>query len=539
MAGQEKWDLSVDVVVVGGGAAGLPAAMAAHDHGAEVLVLEAAAVAGGTAAWAGGGIWVPLNRHEHARGIQDSKETVLGYMRTCAGGTGSDEQIERYATAAVEVFDYLEAHSPLKLTASFMPDYQQEIPGWIGKNGESRSVGPDNFNMNDLGARKAELRRSWQGPHPYNFVELATGNQPSPEQCEQRLKDGIIGWGEALAGSLFSGVLQRGIDIRTKARGRHVVVADGRVAGVVAEIDGKTVHVEARRGVVLATGGYEWDRELAARYFPAIDFQPASVPTNRGDGFRMAEEAGADLGNLGAWWGWPGFTIPGHEYEGHPVVYDGLFERQYPHLIMVDAKGERFVDECTVYHTIQKVLVRRDAAGRFIHQPAFYVFDQQYRDRYPFGPAQPGTAAPDWLKTYPTLDALAAANGIDPAGLRKAVDRWNGLVRSGRDEDFQRGETAFGRFFGDPANGPLGTVEKAPFHCYPVTLSTLGTCGGPRTDAGGAVLKPDGNRLPGLYAAGNVTAAMSGDAYFGPGGTLGPAIVFGFLAGKAAAEARS
>ena len=184
-------------------------------------------------------------------------------------------------------------------------------------------------------------------------------------------------------------------------------------------------------------------------------------------------------------------------------------------------------------------MLKRDADGQFRNLPAFHLFDQQYREKYSFGPVTVHDKTPDWMKSFATLDALAEAAGMPATTLKQTIARFNEDVRSGVDRQFNRGTAAYGRFWGDETNKPtpnLGTVEKPPFHLVEMIPSTIGTCSGPKIDGVGRVLDSAGNAVPGLFAAGNVTAAISGPSYFGPGGTIGPAMVFGVLAGRTAAE---
>jgi hypothetical protein len=231
--------------------------------------------------------------------------------------------------------------------------------------------------------------------------------------------------------------------------------------------------------------------------------------------------------------------IPGEaRADGFPLVRTTLVERGLPHSIIVDRSGQRFCDESAPYHRILKVLLERDAKG-FRHLPAWQIFDDQFRDKYAFGPVAPGQPAPDWLRRFDSLAQLAEALGIDAPALERTVAQFNESAAQGRDARFGRGESAYARFFADPDNTPnpsLGTLKHAPFYAVEVLPSTIGTCAGPQIDRRGRVLAGDGSPVQGLFAAGNAAAAISGPAYFGPGGTIGPAMVFGVLAGRTAAE---
>lgn len=536
--------IEADVVIVGGGPAGLAAALAARDKGADVALLEAAPVFGGTAAWSGGAAWVPMNAHELAAGTPDSREQAFAYMRHCAEGTGNDALFATYLDAGPEVVTFLERVTPLELTVGTMPDYQAGVEGGVTAPGHSRSVAPATFDLNRLGDQRALARRSPHGTMPYSFPEFEEmGVTIHPERIDwsdyqARIGQGLVGWGEALAAGLLAGVLENGIATFPETRGRELIVDRG-VRGVRADQRDGAIEFIARKGVVLATGGFEWNSEEMAQHFPC-PIEPATVPTNRGDGLAMARSAGAALGNMEGMWGWPSYTIPGEvqDDEGHPLVRTSLIERLLPHMICINGNGDRFADETISYHRLLKMMLARDAQGKFPNLPAFHLFDRQYRERYAFGPVFPGGDDPEWLVGYPSLAALAAAIGVPADRLKQTVADYNTSVRQGRDERFHRGSGGYAAFFGDRDNHPtpnLGTIEQAPFYAIPMLPGTIGTCGGPRFDGLARVLGAGDVPIEGLYAAGNVTAAFSGPSYFGPGGTLGPALIFGVIAGRSAA----
>ena len=267
---------------------------------------------------------------------------------------------------------------------------------------------------------------------------------------------------------------------------------------------------------------------------------PAGVPTNRGDGLRMAMACGAALGNLSeAWWG-PATQVPGETIDGAPMFRLVLTERARPGSIIVDGDGRRFADEAQNYNDLGRALHAFDPAGfRFPRVPAWMVFDGAYRGRYSIGPLRRRAPDPDWLDRGDDLAALAGRIGVPADALAATVARFNELARAGHDDDFGRGDRLYDRFMGDArAEHPvLGALEEPPFYALRILPGCLGTKGGPRTDDRGRVLHAgSGDVLPGLYAAGNVAASPFGFAYPGAGGTIGPGLVFGHRAGEAAAE---
>ena len=334
-----------DVVVVGGGVAGMSAAIAAQDAGARVLLLEASASLGGTASWSGGAVWIPLNHHLQASGGNDTREAAETYMRACAEGRSDESVYLGYLDRADDVVRWIESVTPLRFEMGTMPDYQGGRAGGFYREGFSRSIAPEIFNVNRLGEYAHLLRRSPYGTMPFGFQEFSRMNAViHPERIDaalfaERLQQGWIGWGEALSAPLLLALLERGIEIRCGARARRLT-GESRIDGLVYEDATGEHQVHAARGVVLACGGYEWDPGITERNFPGVSFQPSTVVTNRGDGWRMAEAAGAEIGNEGACWGWPAYLVPGETLpEGAPLVRTSLVERALPHLVVVAARA--------------------------------------------------------------------------------------------------------------------------------------------------------------------------------------------------------
>jgi succinate dehydrogenase/fumarate reductase flavoprotein subunit len=335
--------------------------------------------------------------------------------------------------------------------------------------------------------------------------------------------------------------VDRGIEIVTGTGVRALTTDGGRVTGAIVRHGdgdrGPDQRVASARGVVLASGGFEWNPDLQRRFLAGIITHPQSPPVAEGDGLVMAMEVGAALANMGeAWWG-PATGLPGEEYEGRPLARQ-IKERNAPHAIVVNRFGDRFVDEAANYNDMAKALFHQDATGFGPRNlPAWVVFDQQYRSRYSVLTCRAADPTPEWLACEPTLADLAATVGIDGERLEATVQRWNGMCREGRDRDFGKGGSLYDRYQGDPdAPHPnLGTIEQPPFFALPVHLGCFGTKGGPAVDEHGRVQHVRGHAIDGLYAAGNVMGGVAGPAYFGGGNSIGAGIIFGFLAGAHAA----
>ena len=527
------------MIVIGSGGAALAAALAAHDAGATVAVVERAESVGGTTAVSGGGVWMPRN---HVSGAEDSREEALAYMAHLGRGRAPAELLTRYVDDGPAILAGLEQRTRLRFGPISWPDYHPEMDG---ARASGRMIEPALFDTNLLGEWAKRLRRPPVLGLPLTLQESTVEWSPSytPERYDadaikRRVAAGQAACGQALIAALLDGCLTRSIEPVLGARAVEPIVRDGALAGVVLEQDGTRVDARAR-AVVLASGGYEWNGELCSRFLPGPLTHPTSPPGNEGDGLLFAMELGADLANMNEAWWYPAGAIPGEEYDGRQLSRFIAVERTAPHSIMVDRFGRRFVNEAANYNDMQKAFFAFDAnqaAPR--HLPCWVVFDHQYRSRYPVITARPGSADPDWLVVDETLDGLAGKTGIDPVGLTETVQRWNGLVADGRDRDFGRGDSFYDRFHGDPTapHPNLGTVERAPYYALPVHLGAVGTSGGPRIDAHGRVQHVRDRPIPGLYGAGNAVASPSGPAYFGGGTTIGMGLVWGHIAGEDAAE---
>jgi succinate dehydrogenase/fumarate reductase flavoprotein subunit len=543
-AKSKRWNQEADVVVVGSGAAGMTAAVLAHDRGAKVLVVERTDKVGGTTAVSGGGIWIPMNHHMHEVGAADSREEALAYCKALTMGRADDSLLETFVDTAPTMIRYLEERTPLKFTPITAPDYH---PGEKGGKLGGRSLEPQPFDTNSLGEWRARLRPPNVLAFPATLQEVFETYQAfyrpwmiPQDLVVERMSKGIVCLGQALAAGLLQATLDRGIPILLVTRARKLVVDNGRVIGLECERKGDALRIGAKGAVVLASAGYEWNERLNAKFLGGPVPSPNSPPFNEGDGLLMAMEVGADLANMSELWHYPSIMIPGESYEGRPMARPIKAERSAPHVIWVNARGQRFVNEAANYNSVGKSFFTMDANGpRYRNLPSWAILDAQYREKYVVGTTMPEDPDPEWLPRADTLEELATKVGIDPAGLRETVERWNVFVLEGKDRDFGKGDSAFDRFQGDrqaPNHPNLGTLEKPPFYALPLSVGSLGTKGGPRTNAKAQVLNVRGEPILGLYAAGNVAASISGPSYYGVGSTLGPAMTWGYIAGQCAGD---
>lgn len=539
----------VDVIVLGSGAAGLIAALAASDAGATVAIFERANVLGGATAISGGVCWVPMNHHMDEAGVADSREDALRYLDSLSLGQMDPKLARAFVDGARGTVEWLEQATELEFTAILgYPDYHPEHPG--GRPEGGRSLDPGLFSYRGLGpwaSLVAASRRSVRLRITDTTIGGGTGFLDEATLAYREEHD-LRGCGAALIGPLLAALLAAGVEPVLNARATELVIEAGRVCGVrvnmesTAQPDELRV-VRARRGVIIATGGFEWNPELVSAFLRGPMDSPASVPSNEGDGLLMAMRAGATLANMPqAWWA-PTVRVPGDEAFGRPRATLLNRERTLPGSIMVNRAGLRFANEAANYNALGGAFHHLDPADfSYSNLPCWLVFDgRNARTFGSFGTPAGDPIAP-WITRADTLADLAEDLGINAAGLTETVNRWNAFVDAGDDADFGRGRSAYdrwsgdGRFRGELAS-TLGRIDEAPFFAVEVHAGTLGTSGGPRTDADGRVLDASGAAIPGLFAAGNAAAAPTALAYGGAGGTLGPILVFGRAAGLAAAHA--
>jgi len=536
-----------DVVVLGTGAAGLTAAVTAAAHGATVGLFEKADKVGGTSAWSGGMVWIPNHPHLAEIGASDSREEALTYLDALSHGMIDPELAEAFIDTGPEMVTWLEAKTPVKFqVVEGFPDYHPEHPG--GKPKGSRSLECVLYPFDELGEWADRVTVGRQMPETHlRMGETPLGSSSldpitSAELERRRVRD-ERGLGQSLVGRLLRGCLDLGVEPVTGARAKELVVVDERVVGVRFDGADGPFEVRARGGVVLATGGFEWDESLVRGFLKGPLERSVSVPTNTGDGLRMAMRIGAALGNMQEAWWVPTVDVPDPgDPDGGTFPYLIMSQRTRPRLIMVNRQGRRFTNEAANYNASGAAFHEFDpTAFEYKNLPAWLVFDQVHLDRYGFANVRPGQPAPDYLTQAPTIAELELALGLPAGGLEATIERWNEHVAEGRDPDFNRGASAHDNWWGDPMHpgepsATLGPIDTGPFYAVEVNAGALGTKGGPRTNGTGQVLDVDGMPIGGLYAAGNVMASSMGMTYGGGGGTLAPGMVFGYLAGKDAAE---
>ncbi|KUI34886.1 FAD-binding protein [Mycobacterium sp. IS-1590] len=527
------WDHDVDVVVLGSGGAGLTAALTAAANGASVEIYEKAATVGGTTAVSGGIIWIPA--HERAADGELSVDDAMAYLRAQSLGYMDDDLVETFVRTGPEMLDFVEAHSDLRFeVAEGFPDYKPELPG--GRPSGGRSLNAKPFDLSQLGEWRDKITSF---PADFSNVGIDAETRARIHASVDDESGDYCVAGTALIAGLLKGLLNLGVTPRTNARAVELLADPLGITGVRISQDGNDFTVRARRGVILGTGGFEWDRKLVEAYLRGPMRGPVSPPNNTGDGLRMAMAHGADLANMGEAWWVPIVQLPGDTFAGRPRSRSVRLERTRPRSIIVNRAGKRFLNEAGEYNSMAGPFHYLDPKLGYANDPAWIVFDSLHLKKYGFLGIKPDGPAPEWFSPSKDLTELGEKTGIDPDGLARTLRSWNDSVAHDRDPEFERGASAYDGYWGDdkaptPAGRTLGPIDTPPYYAVPVSIGAMGTKGGPRTDGDGRVLHVNGSAIPGLFAAGNAMAGATGKAYGGAGGTIGPAMVFGYRAGRAA-----
>ena len=537
-----------DVVVVGSGAAGMTAALTAAHHGLDVVVIEKTGRFGGSTARSGGGLWVPGNEVLRRAGVADTPEQAGAYLAHLVDGCVSAARQRALLEHGPAMLGFVRAHTPVDF--AWVPnyaDYYPEAPGGLAKG---RSIEPVPLDGRVLGAELAHLNPPYLPAPPgviitqrdYRWLSLGPRHPravlASARVAGRLARSRVLGHrtlslGQALAAGLRAGLVAKDVPVwlDTPMTGLHM--DGGRAAGVEVTRDGQPAVILASRGVVLAAGGFERNDQMRQRY----QRQPIGVEWttgsagNTGDAIAAGEAAGAALDLMDdAWWG-PSVPLPSGPFFC-------LAERSLPGCILVNGAGRRFVNESAPYVDAVHAMYAGHSP-QVPHIPSWLITDQRYRDRYVFAGLPPGKSLPRrWYAAgavfrAPDLAGLASQVGIDGAALAKTVDRFNEFAETGRDADYGRGDSAYDRYYSDPRQRPnpcLAPLGHPPFYAIKIVPGDLGTKGGLRTDERARVLRADGSAIPGLYAAGNTSAAVMGHSYAGAGATIGPAMTFGYLA---------
>jgi len=530
-----------DLIVLGSGGAGCAAALAGADLGLSVCLIEKDQVLGGGTADSLGTIWIPNNSLAAAESLHDDHESALTYARYVAGGQEIPENLEAYIREAPRVLDaFLGMGVGLRL-AMGLPDYFYPTGPFSCGDGR-RMIEPEPIRRDALGPLANSIRRSihnvqgvsWSDS--VNWGGFANRRNWPEHEVEERQRNGELGCGEALIAQFLAQMQKRGATVLLSTSVKELQYEGGRISGVRLTDDRV---LRARRGVVLATGGYEGNNDLVQRFEGFPEWMNPFGPQNAGDALVLGAEIGAAIARIGVNNSlFIGAAVPGQPDAFFSVGLRGL---PMPGAIAVNQNGERFGDETQFQDMVMAFQQYDRKARKFRNVPAFMIFDDHFRQRYPVMNAPPGQPAHGDIVRSDTLRGLAEKIGIDAQGLESTVARFNADVEKGEDTVFGRGKSAFSRNnAGDRElgrNPQLAPIETGPFHAIPLKMG--GVCSaGLLTDAAARVLDNHGKAIEGLYACGNAAApTFLGVGYQG-GSSIGAGVVFGYLAAENAATRR-
>lgn len=538
------WDESADFIIVGSGGGSMIAAIAVAEAGKKPLILEKTDKVGGSTAMSGGVFWIPNHPLQAREGVPDSAEKGRTYLDAAVGDLGpatSRARKDMFLNIGPKMVEYLEDKGMPFLRCDGWSDYHDDLPGGLP---QSRSLAVEPFDANELGDEwKAKLRRGLSGI-------AVRGTEGRRLMLMKRNLDGklaalavglrmlkgkllgreYVGAGTAIQGRMLQMALRHHVDIRVNSGVTELIEADGRVAGIVTQKDGKPWRIEARDGVLINAGGFSHNAEMRKKYGP----QPSSTawtnanPGDTGEMIEVAKAHGAATDLLdGAVWILTS-TPPGGQRFMH------VLDLPKPHCILVDQEGKRFTNEAQSY------MANGQAVYAHGQVPVYAIIESRHRHRYPWS-FHAGNTPQEWfdsgyMKRADTIEALASQIDVPADNLRATIERFNGFALTGKDLDFGRGDKAYDRVFADPTDGGpnpgLGAIEKPPFYAVEIYPGDVGTFGGIVTDEFGRALREDGSVIPGLYATGNSTAPVVGKTYPGAGASISPSFVFGWVAAR-------
>ncbi|MET7899213.1 FAD-binding protein [Streptomyces mirabilis] len=555
-----RFDTTVDVVIVGSGAGGMTAALTARHEGLDALIVEKAPVFGGTTALSGGGIWAPGADALLRDGYQPDPDGVLEYLRTITDGLVSDDRLRAYVEQTPRMVDFLEGLSD-ELRFVWKPGYPDYYPDVPGATALGCTINVEPIDLRRLGADEKHLipppalapRGIWLGPKElrdfYTIRQSWRGKRVLLRLLWRMIRarvtgERIVAIGQSLAARLRLALREQNIPLWLGSPMTNLIADDdGTVVGIEIEREGRVETIRARRGVVLASGGFDHDIPMRKTHEPVIDKDWSLGNTAaEGDGIKAGQKVGADVDLMDEAWWFPAIQWP----DGRMQFM--LNERMIPGQFVVNGAGKRFVNEAAPYTDFGHAVIAGQRTG-VQHIPAWLIIDARSWQRYvfgghlplpkiPFAPVPTGWKVPrSWfdagvVKSGRTWAELAREIDVPADELARTAERFNTFARRNIDEDFHRGESAYDNYYGDARlpNPNLAVVDKAPFYAFAIYPGDLGTNGGLVTDAEARVLRGDGSVISGLYATGNTAASVMGRSYAGAGATIGPSMTFGYIA---------
>lgn len=550
---------SYDVIVVGSGAAGVMAALRAADQGLSVLVVEKSPKYGGTSATSGGVLWIP---NHGLNGSDDSREQAIEYLEAVITEPVRRDRLEAFVDGGPEMLRYMKSIG-MEFFSAPWPDYFPEAPSARSDRSiifpmfDGKKLGDSFMLMREQFTRFKLLNRySMDFTEAFTISTRARGWLLTLTRVLGRYwgdiglrlrtrRDRWLSLGAALIAPFRQKLDEKGVEIRLGTRLDKVILSAGRVSGVEVSRFGRSYQIESRHGVIVCAGGFEWSQPLRDRFF-TIPGQTrwSSTPedANRGEALEAGLAIGASTEFTETGWWVPTMMMPIKGVSNFEEIHQAVFDVGRPHSVCVNRNGDRFVNESCGYDRFGNAMVA-DQLKTGANTPCWLVFDATFRQKFTAGGFMPTaimpdrSIPPDWWDHYifkaESLAALAQKIDIPASKLERTVATMNDYAKTGVDSEFGRGGNDYDRFFGDATVTPnpcLGSIAKAPFYAIPINLGDLGTKGGLKCDAQAQVMDESGQPIPGLYAAGNASGSPFGNCYPGAGGTIGPAMVFGFIA---------
>ncbi|WP_313150505.1 FAD-dependent oxidoreductase [Lysinibacillus capsici] len=543
-----KWDASYDVVVVGSGAAGLTAGLTAKLQGMKSLVIEKTDRYGGASAISGGALWIPNNHIIKGAVVPDTHELARQYLDSTIGDRVPEELKEAYITRGPEMLRFLynkTKHMRFQYAKGYS-DYYPEKPGGLS---QGRSIEPLIFDLTKMGSLANSMRRATLSTkgftmnsyefHKVNMITRTLKGKTTALKLGARLvkskvtKSDPVALGEALIARLRLSLAEANGELWLSTAFKDFIMGKGRVIGIIVERDGQELKIEAKRGVVLSSGGFSHNQTLREKYLPSpTNAAWTSSPEGQtGDILEPSVRIGATLDLMDKVWGAPSVIDP----QGHPFFL--VADRGVPNMIVVDSAGHRFVNEAAPYHEFVDTMYKHQEVTKQA-VPSWILIDASAKSRYIFTGLFPGQAFPkSWFehgvaKSADTIEELAKQMDVPAESLVATVNRFNDFARNGHDDDFYRGDSAYDNYYGDPTlpNPNLAEIKKAPFYALRLYPGDIGTKGGLVVDKYARVIKENGEPIEGLYASGNCSASIMGETYPGPGATIGPGMTLSFVA---------
>lgn len=541
-----QFETIVDFLVVGSGGGGMAAGITAAHSGLDTLIIDKGATYGGSTAISGGGIWIPNAPTLRAKGVVDKRSSIRRYLDVITEGKVPADRLDAFVDNGPALMELLDKSPHMKLY--WVKGYSDYHPEFEGGSALGRTIECKPFDTRALKEdEKFQRPNSMKGPlglwvtskdyHDLAMVKRTWKGRRASLVAAWRVSSNVIRrrhmatGGRALVARMRMVLKDAGVPLWLKTSMTELITDDrGTVIGVVAERDGTTIRIGARRGVLLATGGFDHNKEMRAQYLPRHGVADVSsgARENVGDGIVAGQRLGAAVDLMDDAWWMPSVL--------HPMgaVIPLVSERCIPPSVIVNSAGQRFTNESAPYVNF----VHEQLEGG--HVPAWFIMDTKAKNRYPFAQVLPNVPFPQGfydsgvVHKADTLRELAEEIGVPADTLVETINRFNGFARSGVDEDFGRGESAYDRYYGDPTmkNPNLDEIVKGPFYAIRCEAGDLGTKGGLVCDAKSRVLREDGTVIDGLYATGNTSASVMGNEYAGAGATIGPSMVFGYIAAR-------